>query len=156
MGGIPDTREGRPDLSGLEAPATAEPVERVERASLRAPFGFWRAYGYTVSAVILLWLAFATLIGGWFFGAFTTIFLFGMIVSPRQRLRAGRRDDYTGSIYEALGENFVSSACPDCGASIFGPAQLTWYRSAPTSRFLFPARNCSDCGYDLTTHAQTD
>ena len=156
MGGIPDTREGRPDLSSVEASATAGPVERAERASLRAPFGFWRAFGYGVFAVILIWFAFATLIGGWFFGAFTTIFLLGIIVSPRQRLRAGRRDDYTGSIYEALGENFVSSACPDCGASIFGPAQLTWYRRAPTSRFLFPARNCSDCGHDLTSRDHAD
>ena len=153
MGGIPDTREDRPDLTGVEAPAASGPVERVERVSLRAPFGFWRAYGYAVSAVILLWLALATLIGGWFFGAFTTIFLSGTLVMPRQRLRAGRNDDYTGSIYEAIGENLVSSACPECGASIFGPAHLTWYRRAPDSRFLFPARSCRDCGHDLTTRA---
>ena len=156
MGGIPDTREGRPDLSGVEPPAAPGPGERVERASLRAPFGFWRAYGYAVTAMILIWFAFATLVGGWFFGAFTTIFLFGIIVSPRQRLRAGRRDDYTGSIYETLGENFVSSACPDCGASIFGPAQLTWYRRAPASRFLFPARRCRDCGHDFITRDHAD
>ena len=158
MAGIPDTREK--GLS-LEAPDLSQPASSAQTGSresrtpdsisIRSQHGFWRAYAYGFAALCTAWALLALEIGGVFFAGFTTIMLFGIVLKGRAGPLSDPERGFSGSLFETIGENFKSSRCPDCGLSIFGPANIEWYRKRWDSVYFSPARTCQECGHDFTS-----
>lgn len=122
-----------------------------------APYPVWMAMRIITmigSGMILLWFGwaiaalFSAVNGGDLEVLPMWVAIVGIIVGASDK--GFRRGENVPLFGEVLGRALASKQCPSCGQSIFDHTPPSGYQPELVKYRWWPARNCRNCGHDMT------